>query len=57
MVYTLFEKLRPVKILITQGHDDWEEWDLVQLTENLQMHVDRTSLKADGENNADNGSR
>ena len=57
MVYTLLDKLGPVREIIARGDNKWEEWDLEQLAENLRKYVDRNLLKTDGENRADSASR
>ena len=43
-VCTLIDKLGPVKEAIIQKEDDWEEWDLEQLVENLRKYTDRQPL-------------
>ena len=43
-VYTLMDKLGPVKEAMVQKDDNWEEWDLEQLVENLRKYVDRHPL-------------
>ena len=43
-VYTLVDKLGPVKENLIQKDDDWENWDLLQLVENLEIYVDRYPL-------------
>ena len=57
MMCTLLEKLGPVREIIARSDDEWEAWDLEQLTKNLRKYVNRNPLKADGESKADNGSR
>ena len=44
-VYTLLDKLGPVREIIAQGDDNWEEWKLEQLTQNLRKYVDRNPVK------------
>ena len=44
-VYTLLDKLGPVREIIAQGDDNWEEWKLEQLTQNLRKYVDRNPFK------------
>ena len=46
-VYTLLDKLGPVKEALIQKDDEWEDWDLEQLVENLEKYVDRHPLPAD----------
>ena len=50
MVYTLMDKLGPVREILVQKDDDWEEWGLEQLVENLRRYVERSPLR-DSENN------
>ena len=40
-VYTLVDKLGPVKESLIQKDDDWENWDLLVLVENLEKYIDR----------------
>ena len=47
-VYSLMEKLGPVKEALVSKDDEWEEWDLEDLVENLRKYVDRHPLLADG---------
>ena len=47
-VYTLMDKLGPVREV--QKDDEWEEWGLEELTENLLLCVERNPLR-DEENN------
>ena len=35
MVYTLMDKLGPVQRILAQNDDNWEEWKLEHLVENL----------------------
>ena len=35
MVYALMDKLGPVREVLVQKDDDWEEWGLEELVENL----------------------
>ncbi len=44
-VYTILDKLGPVREIIAQGDGNWEEWNLEQLTQNLRKYVDRNPLK------------
>ena len=48
-VYTLLDKLGPVREIIAQGDDNWEEWNLEQLVQNLRKYVDRNPLKTSEE--------
>jgi len=43
-VYTLMDKLGPVKEAMVHKDHDWEEWDLAQFVENLRKYVDRHPL-------------
>ena len=52
-VYILMDKLGPVREIIAQGNDEWEEWQLEELTENLQKYVDRNPLKTGDEGKLD----
>ena len=46
-VYTVMDKLGPVKEALVSKDDDWEEWDLEQLVENLRKYVDRHPVTAE----------
>ena len=48
-VFTIMEKLGPVCEIIAQGADEWEEWKLEQLTENVRKYVDRNLIKSGDE--------
>ena len=52
-VYTLMDKLGPVREVLVQKDDDWEEWDLKQLVENLKKYVDRHPLRVDEKESKD----
>ena len=56
-VYTLMDKLGPVREIIAWDDDEWEEWQLEELTENLQKYVDRNPLKTGDEGKLDSGYR
>ena len=43
-VYTLMDTLCPVKEALVQKDDQWEEWNLQQLAENLRRYIDRNPL-------------
>ena len=47
-VYTLLDKLGPVREVLAQADDNWEEWGLEQLVENLRKYVDRNPLTGNG---------
>ena len=44
-VYTLMDKLGPVREVLVQKDDDWEEWGLEELVENLRKYVERNPLR------------
>ena len=46
-VYSLMDKLGPVKEALATKDDDGEEWDLEQLVENLRRYIDRHPLPAE----------
>ena len=48
LVYTLMDKLGPVREVLVQKDDDWEEWGLEELVENLRKYVERNPLKESG---------
>ena len=43
-VYSLMDKLGPVKEALIQKDDDWENWNLEELVENLEKYIDRHPL-------------
>lgn len=43
-IYTLMDKLGPVKEAVVQKDDQWEEWKLEQLVEHLRRYTDRNPL-------------
>ena len=45
LVYTLMDKLGPVREVLVQKDDDWEEWGLEELAENLRKYVERNPLR------------
>ena len=45
MVYTLMDKLGPVQRILAQNDDNWEEWKLEDLVENLRKYVKRCPLQ------------
>ena len=45
-VYSLMDKLGPVKEALIQKDDDWENWNLEELVENLEKYIDRHPLPA-----------
>ena len=47
-VYSLMDKLGPVKEALVSKDDEWEEWDLECLVENLRKYVDRHPLPVEG---------
>ena len=45
-VYSLMDKLGPVREILTQNDDGWEEWGLEQLVEKLQKYIERNPLNS-----------
>ena len=43
-VYSLMDKLGPVKEALVQKDDEWEEWKQEELVENLRKYIDRNPL-------------
>ena len=43
-VYTLMDKLGPIKDALVQKDNGWEEWKLEELVENLRLYTDRNPL-------------
>ena len=43
-VYSIMDKLGPVREAMAQGDDNWEEWGLEELVENLRKYTDRNPL-------------
>eukprot|EP00794_Sanderia_malayensis_P001856 gene1856-2094_t len=43
-VYTLMDKLGPAKEALVQKNDEWEEWKLEELVENLRKCINRNPL-------------
>ena len=41
-VYSIMDKLGPVREALAQKDDNWEEWGLDELVENLRKYTDRT---------------
>ena len=48
LVYTLMDKVGPVREVLVQKDDDWEEWGLEELVENLRKYVEKNPLKESG---------
>ena len=44
LVYSLMDKLGPVREVLAQNDDDWENWGLKELVENLRKYVDRNPI-------------
>ena len=44
-VYTLMDKLGPVREVLVQKDDEWEQWGLEELVENLRKYVERNPLR------------
>ena len=47
MAYTLMDRLGPVREVLIQKDDNWEEWGLEELVENLRKFVERNPLKGE----------
>ena len=43
-VYTLLDKLGPVREILAQRDDNWENWKLEQLVEHLRLYVERNPI-------------
>ena len=43
-VYSVMDKLGPVREVMAQKDDDWEEWGLEELVDNLRKYTDRNPL-------------
>ena len=43
-VYSIMDKLGPVREAMAQKDDNWEEWGLEELVENLRKYIDRNPL-------------
>ena len=43
-VYNIMDKLGPVREAMAQKDDNWEEWGLEELVENLRKYTDRNPL-------------
>ena len=54
-VYTLMDKLGPVREVITQTDDKWEEWTLEQLVEALRKFVDRNPRRTEEKSKQQSG--
>ena len=54
-VYTLMDKLGPVREIITQTDDKWEEWTLEQLVESLRKYVDRNPVRMEERSKSQGG--
>ncbi|XP_028413677.1 uncharacterized protein LOC114536534 [Dendronephthya gigantea] len=48
-VYTVMDKLGPVREILAMADDNWEEWKLEELTENLRKYVERNPLQTEKE--------
>ena len=44
LVHTLMDKLKPAREIIAQQDDDWEDWNLEELVENMKRYVGRNPL-------------
>ena len=47
-VYTMLDKLGPIREIITQKDDDWEQWGLEDLMDHLKRLVERSPMTPDG---------
>ena len=45
MVYTLMDKLGPVQRILAQHDNNWKEWKLEDLVENLWKYVETCPLQ------------
>ena len=45
LVYTLMDKLGPVREIIAQQDDNWEDWNLEELVENIKRYIERNPLQ------------
>ena len=45
-VYSLMDKHGPVREILTQNDDGWEEWGLEQLVKKLQKYIERNPLNS-----------
>ena len=43
-VYSIMDKLGPIREAMTQKDDDWEKWGLEELVANLRKYTDRNPL-------------
>ena len=41
LVDTLMDKLGPVREIIAQQHDTWEDWNLEELVEKMKRYIER----------------
>ena len=44
-VYSIFNKLGPVKEVLAQNDDKWEDWSLEEVTEHLRKYADRNPVQ------------
>ena len=45
MIYTNMDKLGPVREILAQSDEKWEEWKLGELTDNLRKYVECNLLE------------
>ena len=45
LVYTLMDKLGPVREIIAQKDDNWEDWILKELKEKMKRYLERNPLQ------------
>ena len=46
-LYSIFNKLGPVKELLAQNNNKWEDWGLEEVTEHLRKYVDRNPFQTE----------
>ena len=44
LVYTLMDKLGPVREIIAQQRDTWEDWNLEELVEKMKRYIERNPI-------------
>ena len=52
-VYSIMDKLGPVREALVQKDDEWEEWGLEELVESLRKYTDRNPLPETSSQNQD----
>ena len=56
LVYTLMDKLGPVREIIAQKDDNWEDWILKELKEKMKRYLERNPLQNEWDYNYRNES-